>query len=180
MIAAELSRAQTASPAQRSGGATARSGQTERVEFPAVAESVLAARAAVVDFGIRAGLPPDRVEALRLAVSEAVTNAVRHAYRDGPGTVRVTASVMFDELLVRVEDDGCGPDVPPVSPGLGWGCRLMELDCDRFSLERGSRGGTRVSLRFRLHANRAWSPFSPPLRQRGSGRRSDRRFGTND
>jgi serine/threonine-protein kinase RsbW len=117
--------------------------------LPAVAESIPKARVVAVTAARRSGLRGDKLEAVRLAVSEAVTNVVRHAYRGVDGDVGVIVSLVGDELVVVVEDDGCGPDTPPIAPGLGWGCTLMAQVCDGYSLERRGRGGTRVRLRFR-------------------------------
>ena len=56
-----------------------------------------------------------------LAVSEAVTNAVMHAYCDRePGAVRIFASVAEGALVVIVSDDGPGMTPRTDSPGMGW------------------------------------------------------------
>jgi anti-sigma regulatory factor (Ser/Thr protein kinase) len=116
--------------------------------FPAIAASVPLARAAAAAVAARHGVSGERLEALRLAVSEAVTNAVVHAYPDEPGEIRITFATGRDGLLVLVEDDGCGPDAPSLAPGLGWGCKVMDHVCDAFRLERGDYGGTSAFLRF--------------------------------
>jgi anti-sigma regulatory factor (Ser/Thr protein kinase) len=117
--------------------------------LPAVPDSIPKVRAVAVACARRNGLRGEELEGVRLAVSEAVTNVVRHAYRGLNGDIWTTMSPSRDEFVVVVEDDGCGPDTPPVAPGLGWGCPLMERVCDGFALERRSQGGTRVRLRFR-------------------------------
>jgi serine/threonine-protein kinase RsbW len=147
MVTSGLSMMVSSGPA--SGLSTrARQARPFALVLPAVADSIPKVRVVAVAAARRNGLRGDELEAVRLAVSEAVTNVVRHAYRDVNGDVWMTMSRFGDEFLVVVEDDGCGLDTPPVAPGLGWGCALMERVCDGYSLERRGCGGTRVQLRF--------------------------------
>ena len=67
------------------------------------------------------------MEAIRLAVTEAVANVVRHGYPERPGAFHVTTAVAGGELWVLVSDDGCGYQTPSQSPGLGWGLALIAL-----------------------------------------------------
>jgi len=85
-----------------------------------------------------------------LAVSEAVSNVVLHAYRDGtPGTVRVVACVHPNELVVVVRDYGCGMRPHPGSPGAGLGLSIIGAAASAMNVERPDDGGTRIRLRFR-------------------------------
>jgi anti-sigma regulatory factor (Ser/Thr protein kinase) len=120
--------------------------------FPAVAAAVPLARTAAVAAAARHGLEGEQLEAVRLAVSEAVTNAITHAYPGETGEVRVIVLPCDDEVVVLVEDDGRGPDLPSVVPGLGWGCRLMTHVCEAFALLPGEPSGTTAHLRFRRPA----------------------------
>src|SRR5215210_6881658 len=78
--------------------------------WPAVAASVAEARNAVTAFAEGAGATGDALAAVSLAVSEAVTNAVLHAYldREKPGTVEVRARTEPDQVVVVVADEGRG------------------------------------------------------------------------
>jgi anti-sigma regulatory factor (Ser/Thr protein kinase) len=105
----------------------------------------------VAEFAAAAGAPHEQVEAVRLAASEAITNAVVHAYRDGgDGQVHVTAAVISDELWVLVGDDGCGMQAESDSPGLGLGLLLISQECDDFTVVARACGGTEVRMRFDL------------------------------
>jgi anti-sigma regulatory factor (Ser/Thr protein kinase) len=85
-----------------------------------------------------------------LAVSEAVSNVVLHAYRDGSeGTVRVVACVYPDDLVVVVRDYGCGMRPHPGSPGAGLGLSIIGAAASAMNVERPDDGGTRIRLRFR-------------------------------
>jgi anti-sigma regulatory factor (Ser/Thr protein kinase) len=87
---------------------------------------------------------------LALAVSEAVSNAVLHAYRGGEtGLVRVVACVRDHELVVVVRDYGCGMKPHPESPGAGLGLSIIGAAASEMRVERPDDGGTRIRLRFR-------------------------------
>jgi anti-sigma regulatory factor (Ser/Thr protein kinase) len=118
--------------------------------FPAVAESVPKARAVLTEFARQAGLCGARLDMLRVAVSEAVTNVVVHAYRGRAGSVGVAAAVASGELWVLISDDGCGHQTPPENPGLGFGLVLMADACDDFVIAERAEGGTEARMLFRL------------------------------
>jgi anti-sigma regulatory factor (Ser/Thr protein kinase) len=118
--------------------------------YPAQPDAVPQARTQIGDFALAAGVAGEALHAIRLAVSEAVTNAVRHAYRGDAGRVYVTAARVPGEFVVLVSDDGCGYQTPPENPGFGWGLAVIADASDEFVItERGS-GGTEVRMRFRL------------------------------
>ncbi len=63
---------------------------------------------------------------VKLAVSEAVSNSVIHAFRDGAeGTISIRARIERGRLLVVVADDGTGMRPNLDSPGLGFGISLI-------------------------------------------------------
>ena len=93
---------------------------------------------------------------IALAVSEAVTNVVQHAYRNGAsGQVRVVACQYPDELVVVVRDYGCGMRPNPNSPGAGLGLSIIGAAASEMNVERPEDGGTRIRLRFRRLAQAA-------------------------
>ena len=113
-------------------------------------------RREVVTYARSAGASDDTCDAVALAVSEAVTNVVRHAYLgEQPGLVTVKARRDDDtHLLVSISDDGRGLVPRPDSPGLGLGIGLMAQMADEFSItNRHDARGTIVSLRFSLQAS---------------------------
>lgn len=125
-------------------------GNTITVTYPATPGSVASARRALTDFATSAGAEHQQVEAVRLAVSEAVTNAVLHAYRETAGEVQVTAALVGDELWVLVGDDGVGLEVRTDRPGLGLGLALISQVSDEMTIVPRARGGTEVRMRFSL------------------------------
>ena len=118
------------------------------VDLPAEPQSVSRARRAVLD--ALTGIAVDR-DAIGVVVSEAVTNAVLHAYRDRerPGEVHVSAQLHDEGLEVAVADDGIGLRPRPDSPGVGLGMPLIADLADRVVIS--SEGpGTRIAAHFSL------------------------------
>jgi serine/threonine-protein kinase RsbW/stage II sporulation protein AB (anti-sigma F factor) len=121
--------------------------------YPAVDSTVAHARHSVARFAAAAGgLEGERLDAVRLAVSEAVTNAVIHAYPDRDGEVQVSAAVTSRKLQVLVIDSGRGLQAPAENPGLGFGLKLMAEASDDFDAVERAEGGTEVRLVFDLDA----------------------------
>ena len=83
-----------------------------RLSFPAKADYLLLARLALA--GVARSLPvgPELLADLKLAVTEACGNAVRHAYAEREGSVGVAFVVTDDRLEMIVEDEGAGIGLP--------------------------------------------------------------------
>jgi serine/threonine-protein kinase RsbW/stage II sporulation protein AB (anti-sigma F factor) len=114
-----------------------------------VPASVSSARHAVLDHLSAAATSDPPLSDIGLAVSEAVTNAILHAYRDqDPGRVRVRVHVEVDEIQLMVEDDGGGMAPRPDSPGLGLGLPLIAQMSQRFEIRDQEGGGTRLCMWF--------------------------------
>ncbi len=89
---------------------------------------------------------------LALAVTEAATNAVLHAYRDReePGAVIIDAERFADHVRVSVRDEGSGLAPRVDSPGLGLGLGLIAQVADSADVRAPESGGTEVVMRFNL------------------------------
>ncbi len=122
------------------------------LSYPARPASVVEARRGLTEFAAASGAEPRVVEAVRLASSEALTNAVRHAYQDacGPGEVHVTAAAVSGELWVLIADDGSGLAPRADRPGLGFGLALITQLSDSVTIASRANGGTEVRMRFNL------------------------------
>lgn len=130
---------------------------TVHLEFPSLPENVGFARAAVALFASRLDFTLDELEEIKVAVSEAVSNVVVHAYPEGPGPVRVEATVTPQgELVVRVADQGRGiEDVAraceasfTTRPGehLGLGLTFINEYADRLEVNSAPGQGTVVTF----------------------------------
>ena len=120
--------------------------------FPAQPTQVAAIRRAVCDLAAQCGADAHTLTRLGLAVSEAATNVVLHAYRSSAtsGAIDVSASAASGGFDVCVRDHGVGMSPRSDSPGLGLGLALMASECDRFEVRCADDGGTEVLLRFEL------------------------------
>jgi serine/threonine-protein kinase RsbW len=118
--------------------------------FPATPESVGVVRRIVGDYACSLGLSGRKLDNVRVAVSEAATNVVRHAYRGLPGSIHVIASAIDDELWVLIADDGFGPNTPSATPGLGWGLAIITAAAEQFTLLARAAGGTEARMCFRF------------------------------
>jgi anti-sigma regulatory factor (Ser/Thr protein kinase) len=122
--------------------------------FPSSPSGVGALRREVSAFARRAGMDDEGLGSVRLAVSEAATNAVVHAYREetGDGELRVRAFVDASELVVVVADEGIGLAPRADSPGLGLGMPLMASVTSRFQVVSDG-AGTEIHMAFALPAD---------------------------
>jgi serine/threonine-protein kinase RsbW len=113
-------------------------------------ETVAFLREAVAEFVVANGIAEPPATDVRLAVSEAITNAVVHAYRDRKeaGTVTVSVSVDDDYAEVVVRDEGTGMTPRDDSPGLGLGLPLIRRVSDDFDHREPPEGGSEVWMRF--------------------------------
>ncbi len=129
-------------------------GRAFNQSYPAAASSVPRARTALAMFARATGATPEQVEAVRLAVSEALTNAVLHAYGGESGSVHVSAARSGSELSVTIADEGRGLRAVSASGGLGMGLALIACMTDYFAMGKRSGGGTQILMRFGARARR--------------------------
>lgn len=93
------------------------------------------------------GLDDSTVGAVRLAVSEAATNALVHGYRGKGGMIRVEADLDEAELHIRVRDRGIGMEPRTDSPGLGLGLPVIASVADHVEVVQATPG-TEVHMAF--------------------------------
>lgn len=124
------------------------------LNLPARAENVAIVRHALGGLGDALGLDPAALADLKLAVTEACTNVVMHAYPgDADGDMWVSATLGEDSISIAVRDAGRGITPRPDSPGLGLGLPLIASLTEH--LEVGSDvddAATEVTMVFRLPA----------------------------
>jgi serine/threonine-protein kinase RsbW len=131
-----------------------------RLTIPAKPEYITLGRLALTGIA-RLRPEPMRQEVLgdlKLALTEACTNSVRHAYGGGEGTVEIVYELHDDKLVVEVVDEGEGFE-PPAEPSAvlgedalsegGLGIAIIEALADEFEIRERAQGGS--SLRFVKH-----------------------------
>jgi serine/threonine-protein kinase RsbW len=128
--------------------------------LPARAENIAIVRHALGGLGDVYGISDEKLSDIRLAVTEACSNVVVHAYsehsaeappeRPGWGTMEVSATMVGDDLAVVVRDWGAGIKPRPDSPGLGLGLSLMAALADTVQLGHDTTEHTEVRMSFAL------------------------------
>lgn len=125
--------------------------------FPSRSSNESFARAAVACFAAQLDPNLEELNDIKTAVSEAVTNAVVHAYPDAIGTVQVRVRILPDERLeIAVKDHGVGiADVaqartPMYTTGgeerSGMGFTIMESFMDTLRVKSVPGRGTTVTM----------------------------------
>jgi serine/threonine-protein kinase RsbW len=123
-----------------------------RLTIPAKAEYVLLGRLALSGITRLRPLEDETVNDLKLAVTEACTNSVRHAYGDTSGSVDIVYELHDDRLVVEVSDEGTGfdpnrlEDSGELTEG-GLGIAIIRALVDEFEVSERS-DGRGSSLRF--------------------------------
>ena len=129
------------------GGAVDWRLRSDQRVWPAEAQQLSAMRAEVHGWLAPLGLPEDVEHDLVLAVSEAASNAVEHAYPpDGPtGRVELAFWLAGGRLHIAVTDYGTWRPPPPGPRGRGFGLPMMRGLVETVTVEHDARG-TRVVL----------------------------------
>jgi anti-sigma regulatory factor (Ser/Thr protein kinase) len=121
--------------------------------LPARAENVAVARHAIGGLGDVIDVSDQTLADVKLAVTEACTNVVVHAYPAGDGPMGVRATVNDDLLRIVIIDQGRGILPRADSPGLGLGLPLIATLAESLELGTGSNEETEVRMTFRLGAS---------------------------
>jgi anti-sigma regulatory factor (Ser/Thr protein kinase) len=93
------------------------------------------------------GMDAEGIADVRLAVTEAATNAVVHAYAKAEGELSVTAAMQDGELAIVVGDTGPGLIERRDSPGLGAGLSVIASVAERLKIV-SHPGGTEIHMAF--------------------------------
>ena len=132
-----------------------------KLEFPSRSSNEALARASVAAFASQMDPTLDELGDIRTAVSEAVTNAIVHAYPDTVGVVWLRARILDGEYLeITVKDKGRGiEDVDRARQPLfttggedrsGMGFTIMESFTDRLRIRSAPGKGTTVTMQRRI------------------------------
>jgi len=132
--------------------------RTVRLRIPARPEYIALSRLALSGLADISALTDEELADLKLALTEAVSNSVRHAYPGGSGFVSIAYELSARTLGIEVVDDGAGfdPDRPPplegdeLSEG-GLGIAIIRTIADELEIQsRPGERGSRLSFVKRL------------------------------
>jgi serine/threonine-protein kinase RsbW len=132
----------------------ARDGRTVRLTIPAKPEYITLSRLALVGLGRVRPFSEDTLADVKLALTEACSNSVRHAYGDDGGHVDISFELLDDRLIVEVADDGSGFVPLPADEAVedelvegGLGIAIIRSIADEVEIGDGP-GGRGARLRF--------------------------------
>ena len=136
-----------------------------KLEFPSKSINEGYARSAVAAFAAQMDPTLEELGDIRTAVSEAVTNAIVHAYPDGIGIIRIKARILEeDKLEIVVSDRGRGiPNLEQAMEPLfttggeersGMGFTIMESFTDKLKVRSAPNRGTTVTMVRRIRRRR--------------------------
>jgi anti-sigma regulatory factor (Ser/Thr protein kinase) len=121
------------------------------LRLPARAENVAVVRHAFGGLAEALDVDEQALADIKLAVTEACTNVVIHAYNgDENGALEVDASVDDRLLTVVIRDHGRGIVPRPDSPGLGLGLPLIATLAESLELGSDADDQTEVRMTFKL------------------------------
>jgi anti-sigma regulatory factor (Ser/Thr protein kinase) len=121
------------------------------LKLPARAENVAVVRHAFGGFAEALSVDEQTLADIKLAITEACTNVVIHAYdEDEDGSLEVDASIDDRRLTVVIRDEGRGIVPRPDSPGLGLGLPLIATLAESLELGKNDDDRTEVRMTFAL------------------------------
>jgi serine/threonine-protein kinase RsbW len=128
-------------------------GRTVYLSIPAMPEFITLSRLALAGLSRVRHLPEETLADLKLAITEACSNSVRHAYADGGGTIEIVYRLESDRIEIEVSDRGPGfdhgrsgslPEEIELSEG-GLGIAIIRSIADDLEIASGPDGrGSRL------------------------------------
>lgn len=140
---------------------------TMRLSFDSRSANEAFARTAVAAFLCPLDPTVEEILDVKTAVSEAVTNAIVHGYRNSIGKVTVSASLYENKrVVIKVQDRGCGIEdvtkareplftTAPEEERAGLGFAVMESLMDKLKVSSKSGKGTTITLERVLRSKEA-------------------------
>ena len=127
------------------------------ITFKALSINEGFARACVAAFCAQSNPSVDEITDIKTAVSEAVTNAVVHAYPMGDGNINIKVKLYSCGVLIEVSDNGIGIDdfekakepfftTKPNEERSGMGFTVMESFMDSLTLSKNGKTGVLIKM----------------------------------
>lgn len=133
------------------------------LEFDSKSENEAFARVVVAAFAAKLDPTLEEIADIKMAVSEAVTNAIIHGYENKQGKIKIRCQIKGDTIFVEIRDDGVGIlDIEKAKEPLyttkpewersGMGFTFMETFMDHLTVESAVGKGTVVVMDKRIVA----------------------------
>ena len=127
-----------------------------KISFSAIGENVALSRIALSSFLAGYDLPLSSLDELKIALSEAVSNAIIHGYDEDPSQIVTVEFLLNDDLLsLKIIDDGAGiadikkamePAFSSKSEHMGLGFVFMDSFTDKLTVTSTLGHGTTVQM----------------------------------
>lgn len=137
-----------------------------KIQFPSLSSNESFARATAAAFAAQCDPTVQEIGEIKTVISEAVTNAIVHAYPDCLGLITLRCRILKDDTLdIVIKDKGKGIEdvekarVPMFTTGgadrSGMGFTIMESFMDRVTVRSAPGKGTRITMRRRIRSRAA-------------------------
>ena len=134
------------------------------IKFSAISQNESFARSVIACFALQLNPSLAQVSDIKTAVSEAVTNAIVHAYPDEKGQIEMQADIEENELHINIVDNGVGIEnlskalepfytTKPDDERSGMGFTIMKSFMDEVRVESQKGVGTKVFMTKILKTN---------------------------
>ena len=135
---------------------------TMKTQFLSLSENEAFSRMVIMAFISRTDISAEDMADIKTMVSEAVTNCIVHAYKNGEGKITMEAKLYEDmELVIKIKDFGCGIadakkamepfyTTDALGERCGMGFCIMKSFSDKFSVKTALQRGTTVTMRKKL------------------------------
>jgi len=130
------------------------------LHFMSRGENVALSRVTIAALASQLELTLNDLEEIKVATSEAVSNAIIHGYQNSPdGMVKLTGILYDDELVIEVADEGIGiediqqalqPAFSTDPERMGLGFVFMQSFMDEVKVDSRVSHGTTVTMRKRI------------------------------
>ena len=134
------------------------------IKFSAISENESFARSVISCFALRLNPTLSELSDVKTAVSEAVTNAIVHAYPEGNGQIEMSANINENSLHIEIIDQGVGIEnlnqalepfytTKPDEERSGMGFTIMKSFMDEVFVQSNVGIGTKISMTKKIKSN---------------------------
>lgn len=125
-----------------------------RLELKSISDNIGLARVTVASFAAQLDFTISEIEEIKVAVSEAVSNAIIHGYEEETGIIGINLEIDGDKLIIEVEDSGrgmsdieqaCEPSYT-TADRMGLGLVFIDSFMDELSIDSELKQGTKVRM----------------------------------